>query len=314
MADEPRRRDDRSIRGLTTTEATRRLQRDGPNRLPEPARTPTWRRFLAQFVHFFALLPWVAAGLAVGAERNALVRRLEAVETLGATTFVCTDKTGTLTRNEMTVVEAWTPAGWVRVSGRGYEPNGDVVVDGDDGSVDAGSFDADADTKSDAELDAETAARALALAGVRCSSGRAIRDDDGRWVASGDPLEAALDVFARKFDVDVAADERRAPEVVRFPFDSERRRMSVVTGDRLVVKGAPESVLPRCRDPGPAASASSPSPCARWATRDRLRTPIRRRSNATSISSDSSECETSRATASRRRSRRDERRAFESRW
>ena len=74
------------------------------------------------------LLPTVTLSLAVGAQRmaarNALVRRLESVETLGSTTFICTDKTGTLTRNQMAVVEVWTPTGTATIEGQGYEPTG----------------------------------------------------------------------------------------------------------------------------------------------------------------------------------------------
>jgi calcium-translocating P-type ATPase len=173
------------------------------------------------------LLPTVTLSLAIGAQRmaarHALVRRLEAVETLGSTTFIATDKTGTLTMNEMAVVEAWTPAGEARIAGRGYEPNAKLEAD-------------------EAALPALTAlARALA----RASSGQAILRE-GRWMAQGDPLEAALDVFARRLGFDRGADERAHPSGRRFPFDPRRRRMGVVAGDELLVKGAPESVLPRC--------------------------------------------------------------------
>jgi magnesium-transporting ATPase (P-type) len=173
------------------------------------------------------LLPTVTLSLAMGAQRmasrHALVRRLESVETLGSTTYICTDKTGTLTRNEMSVVEVWTPAGTARISGTGYEP--------------AGSVEADEETL--------PALRGLARAAARCSTGRAVRTE-GCWVARGDPMEAALDAFARRIGVDVEADERRAPTSKRFPFDPRRRRMSVVVGDCLLVKGAPDAVLPRC--------------------------------------------------------------------
>ena len=179
------------------------------------------------------LLPTVTLSLAMGAQRmaarHALVRRLESVETLGSTTFICTDKTGTLTRNEMSVVAAWTPSGAARVSGRGYEPAGEV----------------------DAEETNLPALVRMARAAARCSTGRAI-SEGGTWVARGDPMEAALDAFARRLDVDVEADERATPELRRFPFDPRRRRMSVVAGGELLLKGAPDSVLPRCRDVGDA--------------------------------------------------------------
>jgi calcium-translocating P-type ATPase len=174
------------------------------------------------------LLPTVTLSLAMGAQRmaarHALVRHLESVETLGSTTFICTDKTGTLTRNEMSVVEAWTPSGGARISGIGYEPTG---------SVEAGE-------------ETLPALRDLARVAVRCSSGRAV-EAEGRWIPRGDPMEAALDAFARRLGVDVEVDERRVPAAKRFPFDPRRRRMSVVVGDHLLVKGAPDSVLPRCR-------------------------------------------------------------------
>jgi magnesium-transporting ATPase (P-type) len=177
------------------------------------------------------LLPTVTLSLAIGAQRmagrHALVRHLEAVETLGSTTFICTDKTGTLTRNEMAVVEVWMPGGRALIEGIGYEPVADVRCDP------AGSADA---------------LRELARAALRCSSGRVI-EEDGGWVARGDPMEAALDALARRVGVDEASDTRDAPEVVRFPFDARRRRMSVVVGDRVVVKGAPDAIFPRCTVP-----------------------------------------------------------------
>jgi magnesium-transporting ATPase (P-type) len=175
------------------------------------------------------LLPTVTLSLALGAQRmaarQALVRRLESVETLGSTTFVCTDKTGTLTRNEMAVVSAWTPAGWARISGVGYEPAGAV----------------------EAAPAVLPALHVLALAAARCARGRAV-EREGRWCAEGDPMEAAFDVLARRLGLDVAADERADPSVRRIPFDAHRRRTALVTGGQLLVSGAPEAVLPRCRD------------------------------------------------------------------
>ncbi|GAB4585646.1 cation-translocating P-type ATPase [Nocardia sp. IFM 10818] len=181
------------------------------------------------------LLPTVTLSLAMGAQRmadrHALVRHLEAVETLGSTTFICTDKTGTLTRNEMSVVEVWLPGGTVRISGEGYQPVAEVVC---------------------TPSSSLAAARRLAWAARRCSSGRAV-PRDGSWEAQGDPMEAALDAFAHRIGAE--DDSAVSPERARFPFDARRRRMSIVVGERVLVKGAPDAIFSRCA-PDPAATAA----------------------------------------------------------
>ena len=175
-----------------------------------------------------ALLPTVTLSLAWGAEqmakRQILVRNLEAVETLGSTTFICTDKTGTLTQNQMEVVEAWTSAGELSLTGEGHEPEAELVW-----SARAGA-----------------PLVQLALAAVRCSTGYTVLVD-GRWRPHGDPMEAALDTFARRLGIDTDADRLQHPNQLRFPFDPRTRRMSVVVDRAVVVKGAPDAVLPPVR-------------------------------------------------------------------
>jgi magnesium-transporting ATPase (P-type) len=175
-----------------------------------------------------ALLPTVTLTLAWGAEqmarRNVLVRDLEAVETLGSTTIICTDKTGTLTRNQMTVMQAWLPEGTATVTEAGYQPEADVDVE---------------------PAGCHRAVVRLAEAVVRCSDGY-VHEIDGAWVPHGDPMEAALDVFARRVGVDTDALRRDDVDVARFPFDPRRRRMSVVLDGRVLVKGAPDAVLALC--------------------------------------------------------------------
>ena len=183
------------------------------------------------------LLPTVSLSLAMGAQkmaaRGALVRRLESVETLGSTTFICTDKTGTLTRNEMSVIEAWTPQGRASIEGTGYDPSGIVHAD----------------------ADVLPSVQRLAWAAALHVNGKSVLHQ-GRWVAQGNPLEVALDVFGRRVNAIDHVDVQSAwPVTRRFAFDPRRRRMSMIVGNAVVVRGAPEAVFERCRTIGDAEGA-----------------------------------------------------------
>ncbi len=181
----------------------------------------------------------VTAVLSIGvqqmARRNAIVRHLSAVETLGSASVIASDKTGTLTKNEMTVRDVVTASGSVTLSGTGYAPVGDVRDEG--GSPVTGNL--------RHELE-----RALAVADR--ANNASIRQEDGRWIVLGDPTEAALIVAARKAGLDSDRLRQRFARVGEVPFSAERRLMTTVhtdaeTGRVLVFsKGAPDVLLTRC--------------------------------------------------------------------
>jgi magnesium-transporting ATPase (P-type) len=202
----------------------------------------------------------ITIALAIGVQRmagrRAVIRRLPAVETLGSTTVICSDKTGTLTRNEMTVQAASVASGRYRVSGVGYEPRGDIRL-------------ATADTPR-SELPADL--RKLLLVGVLCNDASLRQDADG-WSIDGDPTEGALVVAARKAGIEEHAARGAWPRLDAIPFESERQYMATLHRGTLLagaadghdraghgvrkgehtmsertvlVKGAPEVVLSRC--------------------------------------------------------------------
>ena len=178
----------------------------------------------------------VTLALALGARRmsarNALIRRLPAVETLGSVTVLGTDKTGTLTEGNMVARFAWTPAGDAGISGRGYGPAGTVTRAG----------------RTVRAADAPDLARLLGAAAL-CNDA-AIRPPDGTagWAAVGDPTEAALLVAAAKLGLDQAELSARQPRVAEIPFESGRQRMTTVHRlepgrVRVIGKGSPEAML-----------------------------------------------------------------------
>ena len=182
----------------------------------------------------------VTAVLSLGvqrmARRNAIVRHLRAVETLGSANIIASDKTGTLTKNEMTVRVVVTASGRATLAGTGYAPTGEVSRD--DGGAIEGPL--------RVELE-----RTMTIADRANNADVAVRE--GRWVVQGDPTEAALVVAAQKVGLHADGLVARFPRLGEVPFSSERKRMSTVHADtehpdRLLVfsKGAPGVLLGRC--------------------------------------------------------------------
>jgi calcium-translocating P-type ATPase len=161
----------------------------------------------------------LAMGVQAMARRSAIVRRLPAIEAIGSVSVICTDKTGTLTRNEMVVVTAETPEGLFTISGEGYSPEGTITPGGD--------------------------LSRLALAAALCNDSHLIHRD-GIWAVEGDPMEGALRAFAGKVGPDQSARRLNA-----IPFDSRHRFMAVLTegpfGRLMHIKGAPERVIGLCQ-------------------------------------------------------------------
>ena len=173
----------------------------------------------------------LAIGVARMARRRAIIRRLPAVETLGSTTVICSDKTGTLTENQMTVRAVLAGGQRYDFSGDGYAPRGAVSVGG-------------------VELaEPPIALRELLVAGALCNDA-GLREEEGSWQITGDPTEAALLVAARKAGLDEEALSAAMPRLDEIAFDSARQFMATLHrtdgGSVLMLKGAPEVVLRRC--------------------------------------------------------------------
>jgi magnesium-transporting ATPase (P-type) len=181
----------------------------------------------------------LALGVQRMAEEHAVVKKLASVETLGCASVICSDKTGTLTRNEMTVVRVVTPSAMVEVTGTGYEPVGDVLVDGTPLT--------DESLRREVEL--------VLAAGSLVNDADVRRGPAGGWEVQGDPTEIAFLVAERKLGL---TEQRlaRFSRVAEIPFSSERKMMTTIDRDAeatggepehmLVTKGAPEVLLDRC--------------------------------------------------------------------
>lgn len=175
--------------------------------------------------------------LALGVQRmaahNAIIRRLPAVETLGSATVICSDKTGTLTRNELTVRAIHMPGRSITVEGVGYEPKGGFLQEGRELSAQA-------------DQDFQHVLRLALL----CSDS-ALRETDGDWTIVGDPTEGALIVAAAKAGLDQSTEIAAQPRIDSIPFESQHRFMATLHCSQsgtgiIVVKGAPERILDMC--------------------------------------------------------------------
>jgi calcium-translocating P-type ATPase len=173
----------------------------------------------------------LAIGVQRMASRNAIVRRLPAVETLGSVARICSDKTGTLTLMEMMVVSAATADETVKVTGEGYANEGEVLKDG-------------------APVGKDPVLELLARVSALCNDAE-LRQEDGVWKVEGDPTEGALYPFAAKLGIDRAKEQAAYPRLDVIPFESEHRFMATLNktpegGEILLVKGAPEVILDHC--------------------------------------------------------------------
>ncbi len=173
----------------------------------------------------------LAIGVSRMAKRHAIIRRLPAVETLGGTTIICSDKTGTLTRNEMTVQELWAASGNFTLTGVGYSVDGELLKDGQL-----------VDNNSNAALNE------LLRAGLLCNDSVLKQDEEG-WKIDGDPTEGALLVAAYKAKFDKEQEKADYPQLDSIPFESQHQYMVTLHGGEqpiIYMKGSVESLLLRC--------------------------------------------------------------------
>jgi magnesium-transporting ATPase (P-type) len=193
----------------------------------------------------------LAVGVQAMARRNAIVRRLPAIETLGSVSVICTDKTGTLTRNEMMVASVLTHQHLFVLEGHGYAPEGELKLN--DAPV----------------LPSEYAVLAdLARAAALCNDA-ALRHHDDDWIVEGDPMEGALLAFARKMNVEAHSAPEAWTRTDAIPFDAKYRFMATLHHDHerhafVFLKGAPERILAMCKNQRGKDGATEPLNAAFW--------------------------------------------------
>jgi Ca2+-transporting ATPase len=191
----------------------------------------------------------ITVTLALGTQRmvkrNALIRKLPAVETLGSVSTICSDKTGTLTQNKMVVQRVQTASYTLRVTGEGYEPLGEFKIENPSGNGHVPAI-ASEQLQNDPEV------RSLLLSCVLCNDAQ-LQKEKQQWTVLGDPTEGALLALAAKGQLDQKKLTRQMPRVSEFPFSSETKRMSTISQQppgegayAMYTKGSPELTLDRC--------------------------------------------------------------------
>ena len=201
----------------------------------------------------------LALGVTRMVKRHALIRKLPAVETLGSATVICTDKTGTLTKNEMTVMRLFVDGRMFDVTGEGYVPVGEVRRNSSElrvlssalsgKGIELRSDNSELKTQNSALQSLAPGLRELLTASVLCN-GATLREENGAWQMIGDPTEGALLVAAAKVALTKEGLEEAATFVEEIPFDAERKMMTIIRrtadGTMAYVKGAPDLLLGRC--------------------------------------------------------------------
>ena len=176
----------------------------------------------------------LAIGVARMARRHAIIRKLPAVETLGSATVICSDKTGTLTENQMTVQEIYTGGMTYSLTGQGYNPDGEIFQ---------------GDEASSSHIAPNAALQECLLSGLLCNDSQ-LEQKEGKWVVIGDPTEGALITAGLKAGLSVTEVMRSHPRLDSIPFESQFQYMATLhegVGQRTIyVKGSAEALLPRC--------------------------------------------------------------------
>ncbi|MBK9663895.1 MAG: cation-transporting P-type ATPase [Nitrosomonas sp.] len=193
----------------------------------------------------------LAVGVQSMARRNAIVRRLPAIETIGSVSVICTDKTGTLTRNEMMVSSVLTHQHLFTLQGIGYEPKGTLLLENTEVSP--------------AEY---SVLEELARAATLCNDA-ALHDHEGVWAVEGDPMEGALLAFANKIGIEIRKEQAAWTRTDAIPFDAKHRFMATLNHDHehhafVFIKGAPEQILAMCKTQSVAGGNMEPLNKAYW--------------------------------------------------